>query len=218
MIIAVSLPVLAETAGYALWRSSEMYSVPLYLLTLLPFPFGFWLARGAPGRRLRLYVSLGLIAGILGFLGTVVVFVALTWSELSGPFSSYFPVSKDLVIMVVGPAIIFTAGALLGDWVEINSSVRNPSDVATRAAKILVGAYPGRIGGRERADRITSLSVLLTALTPFLTLAGTAVTAYFTYRAAIDKTASAPPAAGVQIDAKVARQADSTVANVQPRP
>lgn len=184
--VTVLVPATIEVLSYAYMRAHGFFSMLVFvLLALIPFPFGVWMAKVTPGRHLARYVGLGLLIGIVGFMGTVFLY----WADIGKIELRLINEPAELLalaVLILGPGLIFIAGSVIGDWWE-GFGPRRSSEVARRAARLLT---PDDVDKNLREDRVTKLASVFSALTPLLGLLGTLATAYFTYLAAVNQKAS----------------------------
>jgi hypothetical protein len=184
-MVAVALSAAMETAVYVIMASrggGRINAAFFFAMAMTPFPFGVWLGRTTLGRNLTAYLRWGLLLGTVGAFGTVVAFWTLR-DKIINPVSS---VSNAVALLTawLGPAIIFSAGCLLGDWLGQKANRRPPSLATRRVASFLAGGAGRTEADRGRAQRIAEV---LSAMTPLFTLLGSLATAYLTYLSSVRK-------------------------------
>jgi hypothetical protein len=141
------------------WRQVEVW-----VSLIIPLPFGFLLGVVWHGRHPLGYALVGMAVGIIELAAVLIVITlragALTLDEGIGAFIMY----------VIGAAVLFLAGGLLGDLVE---SLRHPE--RTEQPKLTTKIVESVTGNRGEPNK--TLIVLIQALGPsFLGLVGTLAT------------------------------------------
>jgi hypothetical protein len=181
--VLVALGVGLEIVLYALARQAHLLSRTFFILmTANPFPLGLWYGRSIAGRQVRRYLLIGAVMALLGLLGTI----GYWWVDDK---QITLPSTDDLysfAILIVGPTLIFTMGALFGDWLKDIANGRSTHRIATRIADVLIRKDRNPVAS-TRAGRVAKLASVITALGPLLTFLATLATGYFTYLATVNK-------------------------------
>jgi hypothetical protein len=184
MIIPGVVSIFVSIGLIALYRNdfNNVYSPRLLLASICaPLPFGLWAGVWTRGRHAGIYVAVGAIVGTLSFLGAMSMGDHL-WSPSRWDTQDF----TYLMRYVVAASLLFTTGALVGDWIEAKvQNVYTAGLGAQYVASRLLRSVNAANG--DKPQRIKRLADLLTALAPLLTFVGSMITAYFTYHAALLK-------------------------------
>lgn len=179
LLAVVTLASSGSMGFYSMFRRGgefgrELLFVSIAFPALGGFVEGFLLR----GRYLNLYFASGAMIGLVDFIGVVLIYRGTLW-----------PLPRDWVeAVLVFPGLqmlLVVFSALFGDWLENRVFFRSPSTDGTGPA---IGvAESGSAGHRDLTKDVEFWKVVISTLTPVLTLTGTIVTAYLTYLAALAK-------------------------------
>ena len=168
------------------WTAGNWPSWTLFILALLPLvhplPFGLLAGLRWEGSHLRKYGLWGAAIGLLYVLARTVSarIGGDTGSEIGGS------TAWGYVLYFIASILSFTAGGVLGDWVERKRTPHTiTAGLARRIAKCLIPDDPEDEKSTEA--RVQRLALLLSALQPIivalLSLLTACVAGYFQWRA-----------------------------------
>jgi hypothetical protein len=180
-ILTIVLPVLISVGSYWLFHLS-FNRILLIVSIVSPLPCGLWRGLILPKTHFKTYIIIGIVTGLLTSIGVLLVFHI---SENRPLFPLPFDWALALPTYSFGGAFLYITGGIIGRWVDKKRSpYEAESGYAMRLAKKIIGKEDRTAAGVSRAKRIAETIALLT---PLLTLIGSIITAYLSYRANINK-------------------------------
>ena len=152
----------------------------IWLSVLSPLPFGLWLGLWWRGRHWRRYLVVGACAGIVSAIGVTSVFAK------SSILTALMESPEMLFFYVVGSALLFVAGGLIGDWIEERRAHVRP-EYAQRIARRLVkrgGTRQTPENERRYRERLGRTEMLVSLTQPILAFVASVLGVLLTYHAA----------------------------------
>lgn len=177
VIIAAIGSGLATVAAYVMFNRG--FGTIWFLTSLaMPLPWGIVAGMWSRGRHGKAY----LVAGVLSGLGVYAI-VQMIWRTQHPELPWTFDDLDYLARYLLSAMLFFTTGGLFGDQIErrMHPEMGGSASAEALARRLLMV----RGGGATAASaaNVQSMSELITALKPVLTLIGSLITAFLTYSA-----------------------------------
>jgi hypothetical protein len=178
-VLTIVLPSLISIGSYWLFNSVlESSPIPLITSIVCPLPFGLWRGLRLPQTYFKTYLVIGICVGLINSLGVLVIFSGRLF-PLHSDWITVFPV------YTFGGTFLYLTGGIIGRWiVKKRSPFVAEGGYAMTLARKIVGKHDQSTEGISRVKRIAET---ITALAPLMTLLGSVITAYLSYRATINK-------------------------------
>jgi hypothetical protein len=179
LIIPLTIAIAASIWSYHVFRLNIAGNQIWLAASIgMPLPFGLWSGIWWRGKHVRSYLIGGALGGIVELVGVILRAQIVTSLSDLADWTALYVVG----IYVGGAALLFTAGALFGDLIE-QYLLREPS--GSRVARSIAARILKLEGREPTGDQLSRMATIIGTITPILTLIGSIITAYLTYRAAV---------------------------------